>query len=184
MPHFSVGNYRFCRRSFPTPAANSFPLPNRCNAGILMIALIQRVTEATVTVDDCVIARIDTGLLTLVGIERTDTRESASQLARKLAGYCVFADDSGKMNLDIRSAGGAALLVPQFTLAADTRKGRRPGFSTAADPASAVELFQALVADVELEGVPVCQGRFGADMKVGLINDGPVTLWLQSGQAE
>lgn len=145
-----------------------------------MIALIQRVTEASVTVDTQICARISAGMLVLVGVEKSDTHESAAELAEKLLSYRLFSDAKGKMNLDVRASGGQVLLVPQFTLVADTHKGRRPGFSTAATPAQAEELFDALVSVVSAEKLVVGQGVFGADMKVGLVNDGPVTFWLQT----
>ncbi len=145
-----------------------------------MIALIQRVSEASVTVDGQICARISAGMLVLVGVEKTDTHESAVELAEKILSYRLFSDAQGKMNLDVRASGGQVLLVPQFTLVADTHKGRRPGFSAAATPAQADELFNALVSKVSAEKLVVGQGVFGADMKVGLVNDGPVTFWLQT----
>ncbi len=148
-----------------------------------MIALIQRVTEASVTIDGQICAQIAAGMLVLVGVEKTDTHKSVAELAEKLLSYRLFADAQGKMNLDIRAAGGQVLLVPQFTLVADTHKGRRPGFSAAATPAQADELFNALVSVVSAEKLVVGQGVFGADMKVGLVNDGPVTFWLQTRRA-
>ena len=145
-----------------------------------MIALIQRVTEASVTIDGQTCAQIAAGMLTLVGVEKSDTHESVAELAEKVLSYRLFSDAQGKMNLDVRASGGQVLLVPQFTLVADTHKGRRPGFSAAATPAKASELFDALVAVVSAEKLVVGQGVFGADMKVGLVNDGPVTFWLQT----
>ncbi|NND89951.1 MAG: D-tyrosyl-tRNA(Tyr) deacylase [Granulosicoccus sp.] len=145
-----------------------------------MIALIQRVTEASVVIDAAVTASIQAGMLALIGVQRADTRQSADRLAERLLGYRLFADEAGKMNLDVRASGGQILLVPQFTLAADTGKGRRPGFSTAATPEQAIELFNTLGSAVSGSGVPVARGTFGADMKVSLVNDGPVTFWLES----
>ena len=145
-----------------------------------MIALIQRVTEASVTIDGQVCAQIAAGMLALVGVEKSDTHESVAELAEKVLSYRLFSDAQGKMNLDVRASGGQVLLVPQFTLVADTHKGRRPGFSAAATPAQASELFDALVTVVSAEKLVVGQGVFGADMKVGLVNDGPVTFWLQT----
>jgi len=144
-----------------------------------MIALIQRVTEASVTIEGARTASIQAGLLALIGVEKTDSAATAKQLADKLLTYRVFADDSGKMNLDILEAGGELLLVPQFTLVADTRKGRRPGFSLGASSQQGQELFGELVAAIPADAISPQTGTFGADMQVGLINDGPVTFWLQ-----
>ena len=144
-----------------------------------MIGLLQRVTGASVDVDGERIAEIGPGLLVLVGVRPEDTESNAERLLDRLLGYRVFADDGGRMNLDLGQVGGGLLLVPQFTLAADTRKGRRPGFSTAAPPAQGERLFRYLVSCATAR-LPLCQsGRFGADMQVGLINDGPVTFWLE-----
>lgn len=118
-------------------------------------------------------------MLVLVGIEREDGLEEAAKLAARLIAYRVFPDDAGKMNRSVRDVGGALLLVPQFTLAADTSGGLRPSFSRAAAPAIGSQLFDALVAAVAASGVPHACGRFGADMQVSLTNDGPVTFWLQ-----
>jgi D-tyrosyl-tRNA(Tyr) deacylase len=145
-----------------------------------MIALIQRVTEASVTIDSQITARIAAGMVALIGVEKSDTHKSVAELAEKVLSYRLFSDAQGKMNLDIRAVCGQVLLVPQFTLVADTHKGRRPGFSAAATPKQASELFDALVSIVSAEKLVVGQGTFGADMKVGLVNDGPVTFWLQT----
>ena len=145
-----------------------------------MIALIQRVTEASVTIDGQIYSQIAAGMLILVGVEKSDTHESVAELAEKFLSYRLFPDAQGKMNLDVRASGGQVLLVPQFTLVADTHKGRRPGFSAAATPAQASELFDALVSAVSAEKLVVGQGVFGAEMQVGLVNDGPVTFWLQT----
>lgn len=144
-----------------------------------MIGLIQRVSGANVVVEAQKIASIGTGLLVLVGVERADTPAEAEKLAARLAAYRVFADAAGKMNRSVRDVGGALLLVPQFTLAADTGSGLRPSFSRAAPPDSGARLFDALVAAVAATGIPHACGRFGADMKVTLTNDGPVTFWLE-----
>lgn len=144
-----------------------------------MIALIQRVSEASVSIDSKMTASITAGLVALIGVEKSDTAETALLLADKILSYRVFPDESGKMNLDLRSSGGQILLVPQFTLVADTRKGRRPGFSLAASPAQGSDLFDKLVNDVSATGIDFGTGTFGADMQVALINDGPVTFWLQ-----
>ena len=144
-----------------------------------MIGLIQRVSGAKVTVEGFEIAEIGLGLLVLVGIERGDGSEHAEKLASRLVSYRVFADAAGKMNRSLRDVGGALLLVPQFTLAADTSGGLRPSFSRAAPPDAGARLFDALVAAVAATGVPHACGRFGADMQITLTNDGPVTFWLQ-----
>jgi D-tyrosyl-tRNA(Tyr) deacylase len=144
-----------------------------------MIGLIQRVSGAKVVVDSLEIAVIGVGLLVLVGVEREDTPQQAEILAGRLVAYRVFADAAGKMNRSVRDVGGALLLVPQFTLAADTGSGLRPSFSRAAPSESGSKLFDALVSAVAATGVAHACGRFGADMKVTLTNDGPVTFWLQ-----
>jgi D-aminoacyl-tRNA deacylase len=144
-----------------------------------MIALLQRVSEARVSVGGAVIAQIGRGLLVLVGVARGDREAEASRLAERLLGYRVFADDAARMNLSVRDVGGSVLLVPQFTLAADTRGGLRPSFSGAAPPEVGAALFDRLVEHVKVSGVPWGVGKFGADMQVALINDGPVTFWLE-----
>ena len=145
-----------------------------------MIALLQRVTRASVTVDDRCIAEIGHGLLVLVGVEKHDDERRAKRLVDRILGYRVFADAEGKMNLNVAEVGGSVLLVPQFTLAADTRKGLRPSFSSAADPATGGALFNRVVDIMDNRGCRVEKGRFGADMSVQLVNDGPVTFWLQA----
>jgi D-aminoacyl-tRNA deacylase len=144
-----------------------------------MIALIQRVTRASVTVDGAVIGAVDRGLLVLIGVEREDSAQQAERLAQRLTGYRVFEDADGKMNLSVKDIDGGILLVPQFTLAADTRKGARPSFSSAAPPERAQHLFHELVRNVGALHNPVATGRFGAEMFVELVNHGPVTFWLQ-----
>lgn len=144
-----------------------------------MIGLLQRVSEATVRVDGEVVGEIGAGLLVLVAVERGDGPEQARRLAERLVAYRVFADPAGKMNLDVREASGGLLLVPQFTLAADTDRGNRPSFSHAADPADGRTLFDLLVREVAAHCPRVATGRFGADMAVSLVNQGPVTFWLQ-----
>jgi D-aminoacyl-tRNA deacylase len=144
-----------------------------------MIGLIQRVTHARVHVDNALIAAIGPGLLVLVGVERDDTARTAQRLAERLLSYRVFADADGKMNLDLCAVDGELLLVPQFTLVADTRKGNRAGFSRAAPPPLGRELFEALVAACRAQHPRIATGRFGADMQVSLTNDGPVTFWLE-----
>jgi len=144
-----------------------------------MIGLLQRVSEARVEVEGRCVGRIGQGLMVLVGVQREDQRSNADRLLERLLGYRVFEDETGRMNLSLRDIGGGLLLVPQFTLAADTRKGRRPSFSSAAPPAEGEALFDYLLqtADRDLPGVQ--SGRFGADMQVALVNDGPVTFWLE-----
>jgi len=144
-----------------------------------VIGLIQRVSGATVAIDASKVAEIGFGLLVLVGVERQDGLEQAERLASRLVAYRVFADEAGKMNRSVRDVGGALLLVPQFTLAADTSAGLRPSFSRAAPPDAGARLFEALVSAVAATGVPYACGRFGANMQVTLTNDGPVTFWLQ-----
>lgn len=144
-----------------------------------MIALLQRVSEASVSIDDAVVGRIGVGLCTLIGVQPLDDEQSAQKLVDKLLGYRVFPDAQGRMNLDIKQAGAQLLLVPQFTLAADTTQGRRPGFSTAAKPAMAEALFSVFCTKAQEQLGQVQTGRFGADMQVALVNDGPVTFWLE-----
>ncbi len=144
-----------------------------------MIALLQRVTQASVSVEGQEIGRIQKGLMALVCAERDDTEKEAQALLTKLLTYRVFSDAAGKMNLNLEQAGGALLLVPQFTLAADTRSGTRPSFTPAAPPDVAKKLFDYFVASARDAHAIVETGRFGADMQVSLINDGPVTFWLQ-----
>nr|WP_240548885.1 D-aminoacyl-tRNA deacylase [Alloalcanivorax xenomutans] len=141
--------------------------------------MLQRVREARVEVAGEEIGRIGRGLLVFVGVERGDVSDTARRLAERLAGYRVFADEQGKMNLDVRDVAGEVLAVSQFTLAADTRKGRRPGFSGAAEPGQGLRLYQEFVDALTAHQVPVATGRFGADMQVHLINDGPVTFLLE-----
>lgn len=144
-----------------------------------MIALLQRVTHANVTVAGAEIGRIAAGLLVLVGVEKGDTPTQAQRLLERLLAYRVFADADGKMNLSLSQTGGGLLLVPQFTLAADTRRGNRPGFSTAAAPDLGRQLFDLFVDLARRQHPIVATGEFGADMQVSLCNNGPVTLWLQ-----
>ena len=145
-----------------------------------MIALTQRVTKASVAVDGECIADIGPGAMVLVGVRTTDTQANAEKLCQRLLGYRMFSDENVKMNLNIQQSGGGLLLVPQFTLAADTQSGRRPGFSTAAPPAAASQLFDYFYDLVEAADLDVQRGRFGADMAVSLVNDGPVTFWLEA----
>ncbi|HUH38050.1 MAG TPA: D-aminoacyl-tRNA deacylase [Spongiibacteraceae bacterium] len=144
-----------------------------------MKALIQRVNHASVVVDGEQVGAIARGLLVLLGVERDDSAEHVARLAQRLLDYRVFADDAGRMNRCLRDTGGGLLLVSQFTLAADTRKGLRPSFSSAAEPALARELYELMLATLrESHAGPVAAGRFGADMQVALVNDGPVTFLL------
>lgn len=145
-----------------------------------MIALIQRVSSASVTVDGQIIAAIDRGLLALIGVRPDDVDDDARRLLDRLLKYRVFADEAGKMNVNLRDIDGSLLLVPQFTLAADTRHGLRPGFSTAAPPDVARRLFDTLLVIAKAQHARVASGKFGADMQVALVNDGPVTFWLES----
>lgn len=144
-----------------------------------MIALLQRVAEASVRVDGEIVGQIGQGLLVLLCAERGDTEKEADALLAKLLAYRVFYDTDGKMNLNVGQVDGGVLLVPQFTLAADTRSGTRPSFTPAAPPDEARRLFDYAVGKAQAEHPAVQTGRFGADMKVALINDGPVTFWLQ-----
>ncbi|MEY6432225.1 D-aminoacyl-tRNA deacylase [Thioalkalicoccus limnaeus] len=144
-----------------------------------MIGLIQRVRHASVEVDGDQIAAIERGLLVLVAVQRGDESKHADRLLERLLGYRVFPDAQDRMNLSLREIGGGLLLVPQFTLAADTRKGTRASFTTAAPPADGARLFDYLVARAREAHPLVETGRFGADMQVSLTNDGPVTFWLE-----
>ena len=144
-----------------------------------MIALLQRVAEASVRVDGSIVGHIGQGLLVLLCAERGDAEKEADALLAKLLAYRVFYDADGKMNLNVGQVGGGVLLVPQFTLAADTRSGTRPSFTPAAPPDQARRLFDYAVARAQALHPVVQTGQFGADMKVSLINDGPVTFWLQ-----
>jgi len=145
-----------------------------------VIGLIQRVTRAEVRVGDSVVGQVGRGLLAFIAVERDDSRKEAERLARRMVGYRVFPDDEGRMNLSLPEVSGGILLVPQFTLAADTRKGSRASFGPAADPEEGEKLFESVVETVRQTGVPVATGHFGAHMKVALENDGPVTFLLQA----
>jgi D-tyrosyl-tRNA(Tyr) deacylase len=144
-----------------------------------MIGLLQRVTEASVTVEGEVVGSIEKGLMVLVGVERDDSEAQADRLLERLLSYRVFADADDKMNLSLKEVQGGLLLVPQFTLAADTRKGARPSFSSAAAPDQGQHLFDYLLNKAKQSYPKVASGRFGADMQVALVNDGPVTFSLQ-----
>lgn len=145
-----------------------------------MIALIQRVSEAHVEVDGSVVGSIGRGILALIGVERGDTEAQGERLVERVLGYRIFPDSEGKMNLSLLDIKGELLAVPQFTLAADTTKGTRAGFSTAAPPQEGRRLFDRFVFLSSQKQLNVKTGRFGADMKVSLVNDGPVTFWLQT----
>ncbi|MBW3807902.1 D-tyrosyl-tRNA(Tyr) deacylase [Aeromonas jandaei] len=144
-----------------------------------MIALIQRVSEACVTVEGEVTGAIGQGLLVLLGVEQGDDEAKADKLLHKVSGYRVFSDENGKMNLNVSQIGGSLLVVSQFTLAADTKSGMRPSFSCGAHPSEAERLYDYFAAKAAASGIPTATGRFAADMKVALVNDGPVTFWLQ-----
>lgn len=145
-----------------------------------MIALLQRVTEARVAVAGETVGAIGRGLLAFVAVEQGDSEARADRLLERVLGYRVFPDAEGRMNLSVADTGGGVLLVSQFTLAADTRKGMRPSFSPAAAPEEGRRLFNYLVERARAQHAPVATGRFAADMQVALVNDGPVTLWLAS----
>jgi D-tyrosyl-tRNA(Tyr) deacylase len=145
-----------------------------------MIALIQRVSRAEVRIEERIVGAIGPGIAALVAVRRADDLREADRLLERLLGYRIFADSAGRMNLDLRTVGGGLLLVPQFTLAADTTHGMRPGFSTAAAPDAARRLFAYLVERAALAHSPVASGEFGAHMHLSLINDGPVTFWLET----
>jgi D-tyrosyl-tRNA(Tyr) deacylase len=144
-----------------------------------VIGLLQRVTEARVTVDGDTVGAIGAGLMVLVGVERDDTPSQADRLLERLLGYRVFPDDEGRMNRSLADTGGGLLLVPQFTLPADTRKGTRASFTKAADPETGERLFDHLLSKAREQHSDVAAGVFGAHMQVSLTNDGPVTFWLQ-----
>ena len=145
-----------------------------------MIGLLQRVSQAAVTVNGKTVGAIGRGILVFVGVERGDDEAKADRLLERLLGYRVFADAAGKMNLSVKDIAGGLLLVPQFTLAADTQKGMRASFTPAAPPQEGERLFGHLLAQARRQHAPVESGIFGADMQVTLTNDGPVTFWLES----
>lgn len=146
-----------------------------------MIAVIQRVSEASVTIEGKIEGKIDTGFLVLLGITHTDTQEDTEWLGKKIIGMRIFGDEEGKMNLDLKSVNGNILLISQFTLHANTKKGNRPSFIEAARPETAIPLYEKMIAFLGKElGGPIQCGIFGADMKVALLNDGPVTILIDS----
>lgn len=144
-----------------------------------MIALIQRVRRASVTVDEQEVGSIGAGMLVLLGVEATDGPQQLKKLADKVLKYRLFSDENGKMNLNLSQVDGQLLVVSQFTLAADTQSGLRPSFTPAALPEQAQPLYEQFVQHCQSQGFTVATGRFGADMQVSLVNDGPVTFWLQ-----
>ena len=145
-----------------------------------MLALLQRVTQARVCIGDDTVAAIGPGLLAFIGVEKGDSRDQADRLLERILGYRMFADAEGRMNLSLSGVGGGLLLVPQFTLPADTRKGMRPSFTPAASPQEGRVLFSYLVSEAEAQYDPVGTGQFGAHMAVHLTNDGPVTFMLRT----
>lgn len=144
-----------------------------------MIALLQRVAEAAVHVNGEEISRIGRGVLALVAVQRGDGEAQADRLLQRLLAYRIFPDGEGRMNLDVRQAGGELMLVPQFTLAADTNKGNRPSFATAAQPEAGERLFNYLLGQARRRFPTTAAGKFGAEMQVSLVNDGPVTFWIE-----
>lgn len=145
-----------------------------------MKGLIQRVSQAQVDVDGTTVGKISTGILLLLGVERDDNEARADKLLHKVQNYRIFSDDQGRMNLSLKDIGGELLVVSQFTLVADTAKGMRPGFSRGATPADGERLYEYFVAQAKAAGLTTQTGQFGANMQVSLINDGPVTFWLES----
>lgn len=146
-----------------------------------MIAVIQRATQASVTIDNEIKGQIGLGFMILLGITHTDTQEDIEWLSKKIVGLRVFGDEEGKMNLDLKSVDGNILLISQFTLHASTKKGNRPSFIEAARPEIAIPLYEKMIAQVEFDlGKTIETGTFGADMKVSLLNDGPVTIIIDS----
>lgn len=149
-----------------------------------MRVLIQRVSEASVTIDNTVKGEIGKGLLLLVGIEAEDTKDDVEWLVRKVIQMRIFGDDEGKMNHSVQDINGSILVISQFTLHASTKKGNRPSYIKAARPEVAIPLYEGFLKALEAENIPVASGEFGADMKVALINDGPVTIWIDSKNRE
>lgn len=144
-----------------------------------MIALIQRVLNASVTVEGQTVGKIGPGLLVLLGVEQDDNEQKAQRLCERVLGYRIFGDEDDKMNLNVQQAGGSLLVVSQFTLVADTQKGMRPSFSRGAVPQEADRLYRYFVGQCQERGIETKTGEFAADMQVALVNDGPVTFWLQ-----
>ncbi|HZF17966.1 MAG TPA: D-aminoacyl-tRNA deacylase [Steroidobacteraceae bacterium] len=202
-PHGLVGDSSHfrrpaaCKATKPAPLIAKFPRPvdcegqnypqsratgtmaRRASTGVAMIVLLQRVSSARVRVNGRVVGAIDRGVLSLVAVQQGDTATEADRLLERLLNYRIFPDSDGKMNLSVRDIRGGLLVVSQFTLAADTRKGNRPGFSRAAAPEEGRRLFDHFVDRARAEHGQVATGEFGADMQVELVNDGPVTFWLE-----
>lgn len=147
-----------------------------------MRAVVQRVKQASVTIDGVTVGEISQGLMVLLGVGKEDTKQDAAYLAEKIAGLRIFTDAEDKMNLSVQDIQGGILVVSQFTLYADCRKGKRPGFSDAALPETAIPLYEEFVTNLKALGLPVATGQFGADMLVSIDNDGPVTILLDSGK--
>ncbi|MCK4744073.1 MAG: D-tyrosyl-tRNA(Tyr) deacylase [Sulfuriflexus sp.] len=145
-----------------------------------MIGLLQRVTQARVEIAGSLVGEVSKGLLVLLGVERGDTEKQADRLLERLLGYRVFEDDTGRMNLSLQDIHGGMLIVPQFTLPADTQKGTRPSFTPAASPEEGERLYDYFVAQAKVAHADIATGQFGADMQVSLTNDGPVTFWLKT----
>ena len=145
-----------------------------------MRAVVQRVTDAAVSVDDKTIGEIGAGLVVLLGVEKGDAEQDCSYIVDKIASLRIFADEQGKMNLNVRDIEGAVLMISQFTLLGDVRRGRRPSFTDAAEPVMADRLYELCNAELRAQGVTVATGMFRADMRVRLTNDGPVTILLDS----
>ncbi|QAV22913.1 D-aminoacyl-tRNA deacylase [Proteus hauseri] len=144
-----------------------------------MIALIQRVTQAKVDIGGKTVGAINQGLLVLLGVEKEDNEQKAKRLCEKVCGYRIFSDENDKMNLNVQQAEGSLLVVSQFTLAAETQKGMRPGFSNGAPPELAEKLYHYFIEQCQQQGLATQTGQFAADMQITLTNDGPVTFWLQ-----
>ncbi|WP_338290501.1 D-aminoacyl-tRNA deacylase [Planctobacterium marinum] len=144
-----------------------------------MIALLQRVSSASVRVEGDIVGEIGQGLLVLLGVENQDTVEKTERMAQRVSNYRIFPDEQGKMNLNVQQAGGSILVVSQFTLMADTRKGNRPGFSNAGDPVLGERLYDHFCQHLQALGVACATGQYAADMQVSLVNEGPTTFWLQ-----
>jgi len=144
-----------------------------------MIALLQRVTQASVSVENKIIAKIEQGILVFLGVEKGDSKVQANRLLQRLLNYRLFSDEHDKMNLNVTDIDGSVLIVPQFTLAANTDKGNRPSFTSAAVPDEGRILFDYCVTQLKMKYHQIETGQFGADMKIALVNDGPVTFWLQ-----
>lgn len=162
----------------------TFPLKHHTNQATMRV-IIQRVSAASVTIEGTVKSSIDQGVLILLGIEHEDTEEDIDWLCKKISALRIFSDEAGLMNLSVQDVQGGLLVVSQFTLHASTKKGNRPSFIKAARPETAVPFYELFVKRLAVEsGRPVLTGEFGADMKVALVNDGPVTIWMDSKQKE